>query len=131
MKYQKGFKYWIKEAEFFETEIRGCRICTKFIDLYEDGKLHIKKGFASDGGTRVVETKKNIRGFFVHDGLFYLMKLGLLPLSNVKQAGNEMQKIHIEDGVWKWQAKIYNYFATKFGCKYANPKNKPKIYECP
>ena len=133
IRYQKGFKFWIKEGDdkFIQTDIKGYYIVTKVVVLRANGWLHIKKHFGSDGGTGVKTTKKNSRGFFTHDALFYLMKTRELPCTkeNIKQAGVEMQKVHIEDGVWKWLARIYNFGGTKFGGKYANPKNAPKIYK--
>jgi len=129
VKYIKDIKYQITENTIFHIRLRPKeRIISEWGIIYKSGKVWIRKDFTNDGGTFARDNKRAMSGFLLHDFLFYLMRNGFLPQSYIEEAGNEMERQHKKDGVWKFRRKYLNYFAARFGAKYASPEYRRKIY---
>ena len=83
--YTSGYKYQLHKDAMVQTGIIPTEpIFTQFIDLSATGLLIIRAGYAWDGpsGPTIDRPKKHVmRGALVHDALYQLMRLKLLPQS--------------------------------------------------
>ena len=133
MKYRKGYKYQLAEDEVFQTNIYPSHdIKTQFIDLYMDGKLVIKSGYAWDGASGpTVDTPSSMRGSLVHDALYQLMRQGKILRRWRHNVDDFMLKCLLEDKMWPCRAKLWRREVGKFAGFATNPKNKKKVYEAP
>ena len=103
-------------------------IFTEQLQYMKGGFLAIGKDYAWDGPSGpIVDTLTNIRASLVHDALYQLIRLKLLPMSFRKNADKELYRIMIEDGASHFRALYYYYAVRAFGKKYAKkltPKDK-------
>ncbi len=74
--YSGGYKYQLRRDIKVRVSIRQPRdIVTRFIKLTPDGYLTVRLGYASDGPSGpTVDTKTIMRGAFVHDALYQLIR---------------------------------------------------------
>jgi len=80
-------------------------LATDFIILATNGMLILNAGYAWNGPNKpAIRTKNFIRGSLVHDALYQLMQEGLLSEEWREIADRELQRICIEDGMWKVRA---------------------------
>jgi len=131
--YTSGYKYSQENKYVRMTGVKPkANIHTPFIDLFSDGRLTIKPGFASDGGSGpAVDTKAATRGFFEHDAFYKLMRMSLLPLDYRKIVDKELYKIHRKDGV-SWLRANWIYAGVRIGGKSSTlPKNKKVVKVTP
>ena len=131
MKYSEGFKYQLVESVQFKTDFRSKKdIVTKFCTLLKDGVLILEEGFAWDGPSGpVVDRKTNMKASALHDGLYRLMRKGLLNYKLWNEADCEFAKQLKKDGAWP-----ITIWVDMKGLKIANglaahPKNISKIYQ--
>jgi hypothetical protein len=124
IKYCKGYKYQLVEDYSVVVPITGYDIAlewTDYISLTKDGLLTIKDGYAWDGCSGPTwDDKTNMRAGLVHDALYQLMRLGLLPLECRPIADKLFYDMCLEDGMWKFRAKYYHEGVEHFG--YASAK---------
>ena len=96
-----------------------------------DGWLIIYSDYNSDGATGAVDTKTITRAFFVHDFLYQLMRMGLLPRSFRKKADKEFYRICKEDGTFWFRAKYMLYVIRKVAKSATLAKNRKKLLHAP
>lgn len=111
LKYRAGYKYQLASDYALATTITGFSCETEFISLSADGWLLIKAGYAWDGASGpAIDTRSFRRGSMVHDALYQLIRLGLLPMECREQADVLLHTIVIEDKMlpvrawWVYQA---------------------------
>ena len=131
MKYRKGFKYQLAEAEFFQTEFRpAVDLITDFVILRTTGVLELLKGFAWDGMSGpVIDRKTNQKGGAKHDGLYRLMRKGFLDHTLWPIADIECAKQLKLDGAWASTIWIDMKGLAIANGAAANPKNIAKVIE--
>ena len=123
-KIPKHWKYQLLKDYHQKTSLRlSGGIRTKYITLFTYGELIIKKGYAWDGSTVVMDTKACMRASLVHDSLYQLMREGLLHISHRDYADRRYRDMCIEDGMWKWHANLRYWGLKHFAGKYAKAKN--------
>lgn len=129
--YKHGnYKYRLTRDTVQQTNIFGQNIITDFIELYEDGRLLIKKGYAWDGCSGpTIDTKKNMRAGLVHDALYQLIRLGHLPASDKKKIDILFRDILKEDGFYA--SGLYYAGVSLFGGFAIKPKEEPKEESAP
>jgi hypothetical protein len=97
-----GYKYRLTAPLVVRTRI--CpdeEIITPLIKLTTGGWLELGKNYASDGPSGpTIDTDTFMRGAFVHDALYQLMREGLLPQSWRVLTDMELRRICLEDGMW-------------------------------
>jgi len=127
IKYQKGYKYRLYEQRITKVAITSENaIVTNYITLSQGGILTIKPGYAWDGASGPTwDDKSNMRASLVHDALYQLMRLELLPQDCKEAADREMQKICIEDGMWQIRAWYYYQGVRHFARKFCSPGHEP------
>jgi hypothetical protein len=137
MKYQSGYNHQLAQVEVIQlAHVRpAADIDIGWIKLSTDGLLTLAKGYAWNGITGIpnwIERTRLVRclmrGSAGHDALYQLMRKGLLPLSQRKQADADMRDIFIEDGAWAWAANLaYKFVRSFLGRKAAEDKPNPII----
>jgi len=127
IKYRKGYKYQLAETYSVYVDIKPEKnVLAEYVQLFTDGLLIIQKGYAWDGASGPTwDDKSNMRASLVHDALYQLMRLELLPQSCKKQADRELQKAMIEDGAFKIRAWYYYKAVEMAGGKSCQPGYEP------
>ncbi|MFA6271203.1 MAG: hypothetical protein WC657_08440, partial [Candidatus Paceibacterota bacterium] len=124
------YKYILREDHWFRTRIKGHRVSTQFIELYEDGRCLVRKGYCWDGcsGPTWDDDTNMVPGLH-HDIKYQLIRLGLIPQICRGIADAELKEECIERGMWRVRAWYYfegvDHFA-RYAAKYGT---EPKILE--
>jgi hypothetical protein len=107
IRYRSGYKYQLVNDYRVQTSIMpGFDIETEFVELDRSGVLTIRHGYAWDGPSGpTFDTSNFMRGSLVHDALAGLMRDFYISRGAWFTAINrELQKICIEDGMWRLRA---------------------------
>ncbi len=117
-KYQsmREYKYQTTIHLNLDVKIQG------FISLSSAGLLTIAKGYAWDGPSGpTIDTKTFMRGSLVHDALYQLMRMKLLPITFKDYADRTLQQICKEDGMCGFRA-WYIYWGVRLFARSAATK---------
>ena len=113
-----GYKYQVSEEEGYVVKLHinpYVRFENDYFEVTADGWLWIKKGYAYDGASGpTIDTKNSYRGAAVHDALYQLMRMGIIPRSFRKSADIILYKMLREDGMWYIRAKAW-YTGVRVG----------------
>lgn len=105
IRYRGGYKYSLHDTYVVKTRIVCYTVRHHLFELDPDGTLTIHADYPWDGASGpTFDTKSSMRGSLVHDALYEMMRLGLLPQSCFHQANEELRDICKEDGMWHWRA---------------------------
>ena len=123
VRYKSGFKYQLTEDYIHKLSMNFPKVPneieTDWIWLGENTTLTIilKKGYASDGPSGpTIHTKNFMRGAFVHDGLYALIREGHLDKNIYRiHADSELYNICRADGMSWIRANIVYYSVRVFG----------------
>jgi hypothetical protein len=130
--YRKGYKYQLAEILLFDTDITGYDIKTEFIELSPLGILLIKLGYAWDGASGpAIDDDTNIRPSCIHDALYQLIRMELLPPEYRELADDILEFTCIEDGMPKFRAEAWHRGVDLFAAGAADPKNKKEVFVSP
>jgi len=100
--------------------------------LTKHGVLIERCGYVCDGPSGpTFDTKSSIRGGFVHDGGYRLMRRGLVSLDTRIIWDEHICEICIEDKMWVWRANSWYKMLRLWGKKNASPKNVRPILIAP
>lgn len=126
VKYSKIKPYKYKNEELFEIQldIASNNNMSHNIDdmvmLSGSGLLTISVGYAWDGPSGpTIDTPSFMRGSLVHDALYQLMSVGFLNHAHRQYADRLLQKMCMEDGMWRFRAWYVYHAVRAFGEKYA------------
>ena len=100
---RRRWLYRLDEQTSFETGICPPEpINEPLFSLSVRGLLTIEKGYAWDGpsGRLTLKTKSFMPGSLVHDCLYQMMRMGLLPRHHRAEADEVMQRINRESGMF-------------------------------
>jgi hypothetical protein len=119
--YKENYKYTLLGFAEFATNIRPAKtIETEFITLQTDGWLFLEPGYSWDGATFAVDTESFLRASLVHDALYQLIRLNLLPQSSRAAADGELVRVARADGMmlprrwWVWVGvRCFGWGATR------------------
>lgn len=119
IRYRKidGYKYELKYPLVVHLEeIRPAgelAIETTYISLSLTGDLVIREHYCWDGPSGpAIDTRNFMRGSLVHDALYQLIRMGLLPKSRKGDADQLLRRMCIEDGM-SWVRAAWVYTAVK------------------
>ncbi len=130
MKYQLTQDFTACTNIFFEPE-KGI-IKMRHIKLFPDGKLLIKAGFTWDGPSGLTcDTKSSMRGSLVHDALYMLIRNGKIPGIYRDEADYILNRLCLEDGMWKWRAWAWLRLVQKFAGFAASKDSIRKVKVAP
>jgi hypothetical protein len=110
IKYISGGKHQLVEDVTFQTEIHPTDdIITEFVELKTDGTLILKTGFFWDGCSGpTIDTLSSRRAGAIHDGLYRLAQKKLIGGElNRRKTDRIFYEYLIEDGMWKFRAKVW------------------------
>ena len=135
MNYRKGYKYQLTED--YDYVLEGFpawpkEFETDYLFLGEDNFLVIKKGYTSDGPSGpTIDTKNFMRGAFVHDALYQLIRLGALEKVPCRKLADKLlYKLCREDGMC-WPRATWVYYGVRI---FGNPhvkREKPTLATTP
>jgi len=132
MKYRAGYKYQLYQDEEFITGIYGKNIKTDFIELFANGVLIGRKGYAWDGASGpTIDTKNSMRAALVHDMGYQLIREGLLTLDYKEFFDGYFYLILRQDGMSYLRAWIWYNAVCNFGKGSTLPENDRPILEAP
>jgi hypothetical protein len=126
MQYRKlhCYKYQLIKQFMIKTNIYNFDINTEFVKLNSVGYLTLEKYYACDGPSGpTIDTRTFMRGAFVHDALYQLIRLSLLPKEYKHIADCLLYDICIEDRMNRFRA-WYVYQAVRFAGFFALSPNK-------
>jgi len=134
LRYKEGYKYrLVADYEYqlgFAFPDIAHEIETPFIWLGLDKKIILKAGYTTDGPSGpTIDSKNFMRGAFLHDALYQLIRLGYLEKTATREAADAvLYNACREDGMW-WARAIYVYWAVRvFGNRYAiDHRAKPML----
>ena len=132
--YKKGYKYQLVEPYDSSINIKPEQpITTDYIELSEEGRLIIKKGYAWDGPSGpTVDTLNFMKGSLVHDALYQLMREKHLDKEEYRQSADRLlQKICEADGMSRLRA-WWVYLGVRWaGDPAADPANTKPVIKAP
>lgn len=106
MKYKAGFKY-----QLYERYSIALHWLTGYPDYSGDflsvsgSALTIEKGYAWDGASGPTwDSKSSMRASLVHDALYQLTRLGVLPEASRVFSDDTLYQLCVEDGMFKPRA---------------------------
>lgn len=116
------YKYQLVDDYVVPTPFAGRPATTEYIDLLDDGRLLVKKGYAWDGPSGpTFDTLDFMRGSLVHDALYQLMRLGALDDSEENRlvADRMLRDICVADGMSRLRASWVFLAVHVFGASHA------------
>jgi hypothetical protein len=132
IKYKKGYKYQLYETYSIKTDIIGYTIDNSFLKLSSIGVLTCIKGYAWDGPSGPsIDTPNWMRASLIHDALYQLMRLGLIPNSFRSYVDSLMKQVCIEDKMWKLRAECSYQVVRLAASKCASVARARKIIIAP
>jgi len=130
--YQEGFKYQLVKPYAVETGIKiPSTIDTQFLHLSAGGLLRQNIGWAWDGISGSRDVISGMRGSCGHDGLYTLMRLGLLPRSCQEQVDDIFHRDCIEDDMSHFRADFYRGILNHVGHYACHPDNVKDVFVAP
>jgi hypothetical protein len=133
IKYRSGYKYQLAADYVTLVNIHPDSIVgvENFIDLYPDGLLAIRRGYAWDGATCCPDLSSIMRFSLIHDALYQLMRARVLDQKHRIDADKLALTIPREDGL-VYPACLIIYKALRIGAgPSADPSNAKKIITAP
>ena len=138
MKYRDidQYKHQVMEDETYHVPIYTYRAnIPGFADLYPDGRLIIYAGYCWDGASGpTIDSKKTKSPSLVHDVLYQMIRMELIPPEFVKEADKTFFVMLKERGMWVKRARLwYRCVRTWFAHRSAKPGRvqEPPILEAP
>ena len=133
IRYRDGYKYQLAFEYRVQTALRPPWVVkSAFLLLKPDGLLVIRKGYAWDGPSGpTIDTRSSMRGSLVHDALYQMIREGLLPATARLRADEELRRLCIEDGMWKWRAALWFRAVRKAAAGAADPAHNRVVYAAP
>ena len=106
IQYRAGYKYSLWQTYRCQIGIFSYTITHRLFTLTPDGWLTIFADYPWDGPSGpTIDTPSFMRGSLVHDVLYEMLRLGLLPHDPCFHLANlELEKICLEDGMWAFCA---------------------------
>lgn len=109
-------------------------VYTDFLQLDMNGILKIRAGYSWDGPSGpAIDTKSFMRGSLVHDALYQMIRLGLLPADRKSRADDVLKRICLEDGMSRVRAEWVHLALSLFGSRRTKPlpEDRGRVMEAP
>lgn len=138
LRYRTGYKYCIDEQYVVLTPLANmaARIDAKdggrpWVELCQDGSLHIREGYAWDGASGpTIDTKSSIVPSLVHDALYQLARAGLLAVSERGPIDDFFEDLCVHCGMWRWRAAMWRR-GLKIGAESSYVQQPVKVLTAP
>ena len=131
--FKAGYKFQLVETYFHDIIYSPMEdIKTPHLGLSTKGLLVIKRFYAWDGPSGpTFDTPNFMRGSLVHDALYQLMRMELIPQSFRKMADYELYRICRQDGMGQLRAWMVWTAVKHFGKSAASPDNVKEVLKAP
>ena len=133
IRYRAGYRYQL--AAPYECLLMLApvyEIVTEWARFLPSGHLVISTGYAWDGPSGLaLDTKSAMRGSLVHDALYQLIRLRLLPEQTRETVDHIYERFCIEDGMWKLRAWGHFTALRAFGWAAADPESERPVLTAP
>jgi hypothetical protein len=117
--YTAGYRYQLEQDFIMPTGIKAkVKGGNRFVQIDTEGLLILRAGYATDGATNAPDMRSLIRGSFPHDGLYQLIRLGVLEPSDRKAADRLLHQMCLEDGMPSLMAWAVYRAVRSFGGVY-------------
>lgn len=118
--YISGYHHKLLGAVTFDLSEYGLRPVgsvtgNSFVRISAEGMLHISDLYSWDGSSGVQDTRSSMRASLVHDALYQLMRLGVLPPTARSAADHVYWRLCREDGMGRVRAWIRRVGLWLFG----------------
>jgi hypothetical protein len=123
-KIKRHYKYKLAfDVSYYDKRFEHMRITRPFI-VINNNTLTIKSGYAWDGPSGpAIDTPSFMRGSCIHDALYQLIRLGVLPPGFRRPADEILKGVCLTDGMWRLRAKwVYQGVRSWFGKRAAKPR---------
>ena len=122
------YKYQLMRPYVHDIDVSGFEVDTDYLRLEADGTLEIKNTYAWDGPSGPARHTLNfMRGSLVHDAMYQLIRMEVVPLPYRDHADRLLQRICREDGMSPFRAG-YVYLAVRwFGHSSATPGTQEPV----
>lgn len=134
IEFRDGYRYQLKRPYSLATPLRPpATVVSEFVQIEEDGTLHIKSGYAWDGPSGpTFDTISFMRGSLVHDALYQLIREMVLPMDPYRElADRVLRTICLEDGMAPIRAWwVYNAVRLR-GDDALGPRNAKPLRTAP
>lgn len=102
-KYQTACNYAIRIPIKPKRDIH-----TALVDLDQFGNLTIRSGYAWDGASGpTFDTRKTIIPSLIHDAIYQLIRMGVLPESDRRKADLILKEAMLACGIAKWRYTLW------------------------
>ena len=104
------------------------------VELTQNGRLTIQKGFACDGPSGpAIDTPNAMRAAFIHDALYYLSRQGLLPDSPAVRYEADVELHHTARSVGMTRLRGFGFFygVRIFAAYAADPSHRSRELYAP
>ncbi len=132
MKYIKiGGAYQVFEEFEVMTEVEGYRVSHTLFELYESGKLIVKKFFTWDGASGWFDVRSIMKASCVHDILTIIINSGEIPSTEQYAADETFRRIESRQNMPQWE-QFATYLAVRWyqmRKKYKYPIPPPRVYD--
>jgi len=123
----RAYKYQTLETYDLYVGIypQGPEIITDHIRLSREGVLKIRAGYCWDGPSGpAFDTKNFMRASLVHDALYQLIRLGMLPKEKRGAADRLLWRVCLEDGMSSLRAANVFLFVRACGALSSQPRKQ-------
>jgi hypothetical protein len=131
--YRAGYKYQLATAYTVRVAIRPKKtLRTDWLTLTPAGDLTIAAGYAWDGPSGpAIDTATFMRASLLHDALYQLLRLALLPARHRAVADDLMREVCLEDGMCRARA-WWAHRAVRLGAgPAADPATERPVFYAP
>ena len=131
--YKAGYKYQLaRDYSQYVGVFPDHDIETAYLRLTRSGFLTCKNSYAWDGASGPTwDTPDTIRASLVHDGLYQLIRLGLIPMRWRGRADLLLRDILLADGMHPVRAEIWYMAVSHFAHDAALPEAERPVLEAP
>lgn len=129
--FNRGYNYQLKRRYSISTPLRPDRaVGNDFVSLTASGKLTLQAAYAWDGASGAPDLASVMRASLVHDGLYQLIREGLLDANDFRDDADELfYELCVEDGLQKALARAAYLAIRELGAGFADPANdRPPTY---
>lgn len=123
--FNNGYKYQLRASYSLQTPLRPHRpVGNDYVSLSSSGKLTIQEAYAWDGASGAPDLTAEMRASLVQDGLYQLMRQGLLDVADFRADADEFfDELRMEYGMSKVLPKAAHLAIRAFGSDFADPAN--------
>ena len=119
-KYETAADYRVRLPIKPEKDIK-----TTYIQFDRFGNLLIREGYGWDGASGpTLDTRRTMIPSLIHDALYQLMRMGLLPESERAAADAILREAMIACGAAPWRARLWYWMVRPFAAGAARKRGK-------